>query len=162
MGRPKDPRPVEERFLEKVIKQECGCWVWKGNTCRTTGYGYFWLDGRSRPAHRVSYELFVGPIPEGLQIDHVRARGCRSRACVNPAHLEPVTIKENLLRGDTFNARNKAKTHCPHGHEYTYDNTNLYKGRRRCRICMCIRERARQKRLRELLNRNGCDLLRFK
>lgn len=70
-----------------------GCWLWTG-TIERTGYGRFWLGGRQEIAHRASYALLIGPIPEGLTIDHL----CRVRACVNPDHLEPVTLAENIRR----------------------------------------------------------------
>lgn len=86
--------------------------------------------------HRYAYQRFVGPIPNGMEIDHV----CRNRACANPLHLEAITHHENLLRGRTLTARNAAATHCPHGHAYTPDNTYLRQrpdGRyeRECRVC---------------------------
>lgn len=101
---------LTERF-ERLYEPEpnSGCWLWKGATA--CGYGYF----RHRPAHRFAYELYRGPIPEGLQLDHL----CRVRSCVNPSHLEAVTQGVNLHRGETIAARNAAKTHCPKGHEYT-------------------------------------------
>lgn len=88
---------------------------------------------KTRYVHRISYETFVGPIPEGLTIDHL----CKNRACINPAHLEPVTLRENLLRGDTFQAANAQKSHCDRGHRL--DGDNLYvttSGSRNCRICI--------------------------
>ena len=115
------------------------CWLWSG-TVSADGYGRFSMSadgGRQRrlAAHRVAYELEVGPIPEGLTLDHVRARGCVHRHCVNPAHLEPVTGRENILRGDTFQARNAAKTHCPQGHPYSGENLRSYNGTRYCLTC---------------------------
>jgi hypothetical protein len=74
-----------------------GCWVWRKAT-DPNGYGRFWFDGRMLGAHRVSYQLLVGPVPEGLDLDHL----CRNRRCVNPSHLEPVTRRTNLVRGDTL------------------------------------------------------------
>jgi hypothetical protein len=82
------------RFVDKIEKSDSGCWIW-GAGKDGHGYGQFWLDGREQAAHRVSYELFVGPIPEGLVIDHL----CRTPACVNPSHIEPVTVLENNIRG---------------------------------------------------------------
>ena len=123
-------RPCADRFWEKVERTE-GCWIWKASL-NTYGYGQFFHDGSPRKAHRLSYEWANGPIPAGLEIDHL----CRTRACVNPDHLEPVTHRENLLRGDTFQARNANATHCPRGHAYDYANTKVGPtGGRRCRAC---------------------------
>ena len=118
------------RFWEKVNKLgPNGCWEWLASKTKA-GYGQFWLDGTMVYAHRVTYLAMVGPIPDGLQIDHL----CRNRGCCNPAHLEPVTPKTNTNRGDAGKAF-KAKTHCPKGHEYSDANTRIYQGRRFCRTC---------------------------
>ena len=130
-----------ERFMIKVRQGKNGCVFWAAST-NVYGYGQFWVDGRMVKAHRWAYEYFIGPIPPGLQLDHL----CRNRNCVNPAHLEPVTCKENLLRGDTLAASQLARTHCPQGHEYA--GANLYvqsNGRRQCRTCHADRQRAHQK-----------------
>ena len=102
-------------------------------------------EGKQRDAHRVVYEEYVGQIPEGLQLDHLchtfdkdctGGHSCPHRRCVNPAHLEPVTHRENALRGVSFSAANAVKTHCANGHEYTPENT-YYRTptHRACRIC---------------------------
>lgn len=107
------------------------------------GYGQFKLGSGNPRAHRVSYVLAFGAVPNGLQLDHL----CRVRHCVAPAHLEPVTGQVNVLRGQTPAATNVAKTHCPQGHEY--DKANTYvdaKGRRNCRHCQRIRARTYRRR----------------
>lgn len=127
----KRPVSLQERFWAKVDQQAIGCWLWIG--ARTDGgYGTIDSGGRTVAAHRVSYELAKGQIPSDLQIDH----RCRVRHCVNPAHLELVLRKTNILRGVSFSAVNARKTHCPSGHEYTEDN--LYRranGSRDCKAC---------------------------
>lgn len=140
--------PPEVRFWAKVDKKlGDGCWLWTGATNR--GYGAFTpvAPGPQLKAHRYAYELEVGPIPDGLQIDHL----CRTPLCVNPAHMEPVTSRVNTLRGDTFQAANLAKTHCVNGHEFTPENTLVRKpsprlpnGGRWCRTCN--REKMRRRR----------------
>ena len=131
--------PVE-RILALVFISRLGCWECSLKP-NTKGYVQT-VDSRACPpqivsAHRVVYEHFHGPIPVGLQLDHL----CRVHNCVNPDHLEPVTSKENLHRGDTHAARNAAKTHCPKQHEYTPANTYVYQGKRLCRECRRARYR---------------------
>lgn len=130
--------PVRDRLLSRrEIDGQTGCWNWTGYI-HHTGYGQIRLpDGpQTIYTHRVSYETFVGPIPDGLQIDHL----CRNRTCFNPEHLEPVTSKENTRRAPaSVSTLNAAKTHCPSGHPY--DDTNTYLCRqeggvvRRCKVC---------------------------
>lgn len=115
----------EERFWSKVEKTET-CWLWTASLC--DGYGQFSVSaGLPRRAHRVAYELLVGPIPEGLTLDHL----CRVRNCVRPDHLEPVTQAENTRRASL------GKTHCRQGHPYDEANTYIRpsRGERECRIC---------------------------
>lgn len=123
------PMTPEERFWSNVEKSE-GCWVWQ-RVILPSGYGQVKWKGRSRRAHRVAYELAVGPIPRGLQLDHL----CRNRACVRPDHLEAVTARVNTLRGNTITAANARKTHCIHGHAFTPENTYRYQGKRACKAC---------------------------
>jgi HNH endonuclease len=130
------PRPELERFWSKVrIIPDC-CWEWTARD-NGVGYGMFMLTSprpnvKSVLAHRYAYELLVGPIPEGLQLDHL----CRNRRCVNPDHLEPVTNRENVLRGTSIFAREAALTHCLRGHPFDEENTYLpARGGRQCRAC---------------------------
>lgn len=110
-----------------------GCWDW-GGYLRDNGYGQKWKDGRLTGSHRAAYEYLHGPIPEGLDLDHL----CRNHGCINPAHLEPVTRRENNLRGllpHINKSRSAVRTTCRHGHPLTPENTRHYKGRRLCRHC---------------------------
>jgi hypothetical protein len=116
-----------ERFMAKVEKHDNGCWIWTASL-QGGNYGSFHLTHTvSRGAHRVAYEHFVGPVPEGLVLDHL----CRVRHCVNPEHLEPVTQRENQRRGIC----GVLTTHCKRGHEFTPENTYRHKGSRKCRRC---------------------------
>lgn len=128
MARPRTPEIV--RFTRHVEVSESGCWLWKSST-NHGGYGEFTVPAatsrgkKTVAAHRWAYEHFVGPIPDGLTIDHL----CRVRHCVNPAHLEPVTVQDNL-------ARRPPKTHCPNGHPYQGSNLRVNRqGAKECRTC---------------------------
>jgi hypothetical protein len=131
------------RFFSKVNKNgpvpakrpDLGpCWLWKPVTA-SGGYGQFTANGKTRLAHRAAYELLVGPIPQGLTIDHL----CSVRHCVNPAHLEAVTLAENIRRARVWEngaAHQRNKTHCPYGHPYSGDNLRIASdGKRACREC---------------------------
>jgi len=130
-----------DRLADKFLVGD-GCWEWVA-AIGGGGYGVVRNDGRQQAAHRVLYEIMVGPIPAGLQLDHL----CRNRRCVRPGHLEPVTCGENIRRGTAGGirgAQQQAKTHCPAGHAYDEDNTRLARGRRICRACDNSRKRAAQ------------------
>ncbi len=135
------PVPLIERLMRRVQISADGCWIWTGVISRN-GYGRIGEGGkygRQLSTHRVSYAPFAGTIPDGLTIDHL----CRNRRCVNPGHLEAVTIRENVLRGMTFAARKAQQTHCVNGHEFTEDNTaRRPNGTRGCRICQRARKKA--------------------
>uniref|UniRef100_UPI00351F6BF2 HNH endonuclease signature motif containing protein n=1 Tax=Mycolicibacterium fortuitum TaxID=1766 RepID=UPI00351F6BF2 len=145
-----------DRFLEKIQPAESGCIEWTGGL-NGAGYGQFYVGRTSLDetgksyAHRWSYQHYVGPIPEGMHLDHL----CRNRKCVNPEHLEPVTLRENVLRGEGPSANHAKKTHCPQGHSYSGGNLYVHpvNGQRYCRECGRLRALAKRKRERE--RRNG-------
>lgn len=131
-----------KRFLAKVNQDgplpperpELGaCWLWTGATASEGRYGTFGNgSGGTMPAHRWSYEHHVGPITEGLDLDHL----CRVTLCVRPSHLEPVTHHENVMRGSSIQAANAIKTHCRRGHELTPENVRVMAGGgRQCLVC---------------------------
>jgi hypothetical protein len=124
----------------KITVNESGCWHWTA-AVNSRNYGQVGVDGVSKSTHRITYQLLVGPIPEGLQIDHL----CRNTRCCNPEHLEPVTALENRRRRPDFN-----KSHCVNGHELTVENTiiKLAGGveiRRNCRTCTKESQRAKRR-----------------
>lgn len=141
-----DPIPLtfEQRLWSKVNKSGPvpnfrpalgSCWIWTASL-DPNGYGQFAVDATKasnsvRRAHRVVYEVVVGPVSEDLDLDHL----CRVRACVNPSHLEPVSRRVNILRGFTLPARQVMFTHCPQGHPYDEQNTYWYGNNRKCRKC---------------------------
>lgn len=135
------------RFRRYVIPSDpWRCWPWIGTRDRD-GYGHLDRPGRGTGnvlAHRYSYESFIGPIPDGLDLDHL----CRTPSCVNPWHLEPVTRAENTRRGTAIAVRVQRKhdrTHCKYGHEFTEENTYLRSnGTKSCRVCTRDRFRARR------------------
>lgn len=135
-----------DRIEENIMADpNSGCWLWTAGLNRG-GYGVIRVNGMGRGmsyAHRISYEAHKGSIPDGAQLDHL----CRTRSCVNPNHLEPVTARENIIRGEgpaLLKARRNAafgeKTHCPYGHEYTESNSRVRTDvngwrHRSCRAC---------------------------
>lgn len=126
------PYSFDERLEARIERdREDGCWIWRGSLT-SEGYGQVKRDRRNLLVHRLIYERVVGPIPDGRYLDHL----CRVRSCCNPEHLEPVTNKENVLRGVGPSAKNAVKTHCKHGHEFTAENTHVRpNGDRMCRAC---------------------------
>lgn len=136
--------PVFKRLGNKVdFEAPNGCWEWLG--ALNAGYGVVADVGpkprRTLKVHRAMFENVVGPIPEGLQLDHL----CKNTKCCNPEHLEPVTPRENTMRSDGFSRHFAEKTHCPRGHEYAGDNLYIQpRGGRACRTCARDSERVRQ------------------
>lgn len=131
---------LPDRIAARIkVNPVTGCWECQGKL--SSGYARMGWAGRIQVAHRVVYTLLVGPIPDGLTLDHL----CRVRHCVNPAHLEPVTRGTNVLRGIGPAALNAVKTHCPAGHEYNEVNTYIDSlGQRTCRSCHRVAEAARR------------------
>lgn len=137
---PTSPQPLDQRIKRNVKVDDAGCWVWQLHRDRD-GYGVIAIKHYPHAAHRISYEVFIGPIPGGTQIDH----RCRNRACVRPEHLEAVTSRANTFApgSEAPAAVNAAKSTCPKGHPYS-----LLRGKRVCRPCRneaSARYRAKQK-----------------
>lgn len=133
--------PLVDRLANRLTITERGCWE-TDYRVGSKGYALVQVDGQPRGVHRAAYDLLVGDCPVDQVADHL----CRNRKCFNPDHLEPVTHRENLMRGDTAAARNAVKTHCDRGHEFDSDNTVMVnKGRhRRCRTCFNDWQRVRR------------------
>jgi hypothetical protein len=130
--------PWEDRYWQYVEKG--GHWLWIGGRNKA-GYGTFYRDGQKFNAHRIAWEILVGPIPDGMELDHT----CKVRRCVKvvadefgPAHLQPVTHHKNVLIGDGWAGTHARSTHCPRGHEYDLvlpPTANRPNGGRWCRRC---------------------------
>lgn len=141
-----------ERLFDLIFfEPNTGCWIWGGNWDRF-GYGRTSINcghSRFKFAHRVAYELLVGPIPNNLPLDHK----CRVHCCVNPAHLEPVTHKENVRRGivsELVSKRRRAMTHCKRGHPFSGENLAVNSnGSRRCLACCRMRTKLTNKKKRK-------------
>lgn len=131
------------RFWSHVDKGEpTACWLWKLSvTLKRGGYGQFRCEGKTLRAHKVAYELAVGPVPDGLVLDHI----CRNPRCVNPAHLDPVPHAENTRRGMAPSAVSKRTNRCARGHGFTAASTYIRpSGKRECRVCTNDAQNARR------------------
>lgn len=135
---------LQSRIRSRAVEADLGyatpCWI-SNRAKQPNGYTKIGLCGQTLLTHRVAYEAYVGPIPDGQQIDHL----CRQRACCNPDHLEPVTCRENLLRGDTLTAAEANATHCKRGHAYDLLNTYWRPDRPGVRSCRTCRTAASQR-----------------
>lgn len=136
-------RPRLDRLMARVSPEpNSGCWLFMG-FIDNAGYGQVRYNGRRISAHRAYYEAFVGPVSDGLEPDH----RCRNRCCVNPAHLEIVTHRENTRRGFGPPGINARKTHCLRGHPFDLENTEVRKdGNRGCKACSRLRAALRARR----------------
>ncbi len=137
------PSEMLVKLAGSIEVSDSGCWVWLRG--KSNGYGVVNVGGKEqRKAHRVAWELVHGPVPDGLELDHL----CRNESCINPGHLEAVTHRENCqrgLRGDLHHA-----THCPNGHEYQQDTVYVRpNGTRQCKPCRNERKARYRARLRE-------------
>ena len=136
-----DPH-LPDRFW-RMVRVEGDCWLWIGSR-NADGYGQVSWGGRSRLAHRVAFEAFLGPVPVGLVLDHFV---CSNPPCCRPSHMHPTTIRGNVLRGDGLTARKARQTECRWGHPLLGDNLQVSGGKRVCRRCRVLRarfERARR------------------
>lgn len=146
-GDPLHPTPMEasiQNLWSKVdVRSEDECWEWSGYR-QKYGYGRTSLHGKRVLAHRAVYEMLRGPIPDALPLDHL----CRNPPCCNPNHLEPVTHRVNILRGEAFSATNARKTHCMRGHPLWGENLYVIPstGGRVCRTCRRTSQRAYKER----------------
>lgn len=153
LGRPTRWGDPEERFFNQIHIIPNGCWLWTGRLIDQTGYALFSPGRRRTNGHRWAYEHFIGPIPAGMQIDHrchtsdpdCSGGPCIHRRCLKPAHLEPVSARENARRGRSPAAITIRTNVCQRGHEFTLENTYIVPstGKRRCRMCMLLTQRAR-------------------
>jgi hypothetical protein len=140
-------RRLPERFLAKIDfagpvmpGMNTPCWLWTAGK-HPKGYGAVWFDGGMRLAHRIIYELLSSVIPANKQLDHL----CLNHPCVNPAHLEVVTQRVNILRGNGLSARRARQSHCLRGHEFSTANTMVTRlGQRKCRTCDNERRRIKR------------------
>ncbi len=132
---------LPKRFWSKV--QPCpmsGCWIWVGGH-NGHRYGIVSRDGRQTLSHQWTFDVAYGAVPVGMEIDHK----CNTRECCNPAHLRPLTHADNLARSNSVSSVNRRATHCPTGHEYTFENTyrNPRNGDRQCKQCRARHEAKR-------------------
>lgn len=140
---------VKWKILDAVVIESNGCWTRNQGGHNAQGYARVKIGGSWWLAHRMLYRIMVGDVAVEADLDHL----CRNRGCVNPGHLEPVTRRENLIRGDTLTAAKAAQTHCVHGHEFTPENTRMRGPLRECRACR------RERKHRYRLQKRGSDAI---
>lgn len=127
---------LPQNLQDKIISEPMsGCWLWTG-ALNGDGYGNAWMNKKPILAHKATYQICVGEVPKGMELDH----SCKVRSCVNPHHVEPVTHQQNVLRGSSPAAVHAIKTHCPKGHPYSGENLKIAHKKngmihRRCFIC---------------------------
>lgn len=122
-------KTIQNLILSNIDINENNCWLWKKTTWM--GYGKISWDGICWRVHRLAYLDFYGKLTKNLVLDHL----CKNTFCVNPAHLEEISQKENVMRGNSLPCANSKKTHCSRGHEFVKENTLIYKNKRECKIC---------------------------